>query len=62
MVENILHDRSDIDEYEAPSRMGPRTNCPSCSPLSAALHAVSYYKNFRISQYFDILIRVANHY
>ena len=37
MVENILHDRSDIGEYGAPSRVAPRANCPSCPPLSAAL-------------------------
>ena len=24
-----LHDRSDIAEYGAPSRVGPRANCPS---------------------------------
>ena len=36
-----LHDRSDIGEYGAPSRVGPRANCPSCPPLSAALGDVS---------------------
>ena len=56
MVENILHDRSDIDEYEAPSRMGPRTNCPSGPPpLGGPAYCIvlQKFQNFTILRYID---------
>ena len=42
-LKTFLHDRSDIGEYGAPSRVGPRENCPSFPPLLAALIKGSPY-------------------
>ena len=43
-LKTCLHDRSNIAEYGAPSRVGPRANCPSCPPLSAAL-LITFHDN-----------------